>query len=101
MTHWRCYVRYATEQKPDEQYAEVFLQTDSIRKAEELAQQSIASGLENQGDWLDIVVIAADRITPEQAEEVFKKWPKSKPPKSKDLEDDSVHLIRYIDPPKS
>jgi len=101
MTNWRCFVRYATEQNPDERYAEVFLKTDSIRKAEELAQQSIASELENQGEWLDVVVIAADRMTSDQAEEVFKKWPKSKLLKTKDLDSDSVQLIRFIDPPKS
>jgi hypothetical protein len=100
MTNWRCFVRYATEQNPDERYAEVFLKTDSIRKAEELAQQSIASELESQGEWLDVVVIAADRMTYDQAEEVFKKWPKSKLLKTKDLDSDFVQLIRFIDPPK-
>lgn len=97
-THWRCFVRHATEQKPDEQYAELYLTADSIRQAEELAQQTIVAELEHAGEWLDVVVIVADRLTPKQALEVSKKWPKSKSPKTKDLESSTVQLIRFIDP---
>ena len=63
ITLWRCLVRYATDQTPDEQYAQIFLTTDSIRKAEELAQQSIIADFKDDREWYDVIVICADRFT--------------------------------------
>lgn len=98
ITPWRCFVRFATEQNPDDQYAELYLTTNSIRQAEELAQQSIISTLEDQGEWLDVVVISADRLTLEQTEEILAKELKSKPFNTKALDEDSIMMIRYIKP---
>ncbi len=98
ITPWRCLVRFAAEQTPDDQYAELYLATNSIRRAEELAQQSIATTLENQGEWLDIVVISADRLTPEQMTEALAKAPNPKPFDTNELEEESVFAIHYIHP---
>lgn len=97
-TFWRCLVRHATEQSPDDQYAELFLSSGSIRDAEELAHQGIIDTISDQGEWLDIVVITADRITPEQMEEITKGETDSKPFNKKVLDNESIVAIRFIDP---
>jgi len=96
ITLWRCLVRSATEQNPDDQYTEVFLSAYSIRHAEDLAQQHIAEKLDEQGKWLDVAVIASDRLTPEQAVELLGKDKKSKPFDTKMLEDESIIATRPI-----
>ena len=98
ITPWRCFVRFATEQSPDDRYAELYLTTNSIRQAEELAQQSIAATLEGQSGWLDIVVISADRLTPEQLEEALATETLPNPIDTKALGEDSVLMIRHIEP---
>ncbi len=98
ITHWRCLARFATDQNPDDQYAELYLTASSIHQAEELAQQGIAAALKYQGEWLDIVVISADRLTPKQINEALAK---SSPPKlfdTKALDKETVLAIRHIHP---
>lgn len=97
ITPWRCLVRFATDQSPDDQYAELFLTSASIRQAEELAQQSILAGLENNPEWSDVVVISADRLTHEGIEEALKKTSEHKPFKSSMLTEEAIlatHLIK-------
>ena len=96
ITPWRCLVRFATDQNPDDQYAELFLTASSIRQAEELAQQNIYSSFEDQGEWLDVVVITTDRITPDQTKEVLKNNPESKPFNTKALDNESILMVRFI-----
>lgn len=98
ITAWRCLIRFATEQSPDDQYAELILTTDSLHQAEELAQQEVVSSLDDQGEWLDVAVISADRITPEHTSELLKKLGKSKSFNKKALENNAVLATRIIGP---
>lgn len=96
ITLWRCLVRYATDQTPDEQYAQIFLTTDSIRKAEELAQQSIIADFKDDREWYDVIVISADRFTTDQLNEAFKDSPDAKSFDTKVLEEESIIAIRFV-----
>tara|TARA_R110002111_G_scaffold82769_1_gene130318 strand:+ start:152 stop:1159 length:1008 start_codon:yes stop_codon:yes gene_type:complete len=96
ITLWRCLVRYATDQTPDEQYAQIFLTTDSIRKAEELAQQSIIADFKDDREWYDVIVISADRFTPDQLNEAIKDSPDAKSFDTKVLEEESIIAIRFV-----
>ena len=96
ITLWRCLVRYATDQTPDEQYAQIFLTTDSIRKAEELAQQSIIADFKDDREWYDVIVICADRFTPDQLNEAIKDSPDAKSFDTKVLEEESIIAIRFV-----
>ncbi len=98
ITPWRCLTRFATDQTPDDKYAEVFLTAESIRQAEELAQQGITESIDHQGEWLDVVIINADRITTEQLKEALTNDEKSKPFNAKTLESSSMLAIRFILP---
>lgn len=98
ITPWRCLVRYATDQNPDDLYAEIFLSTSSIRNAEELAQQGIISTIKEQGEWMDVVIISADRMTPEQIEDILSKESESKSFNKKMLAEESIHALRFIEP---
>tara|TARA_R110002073_G_scaffold118918_5_gene259323 strand:- start:272733 stop:273740 length:1008 start_codon:yes stop_codon:yes gene_type:complete len=96
ITLWRCLVRYATDQTPDEQYAQIFLTTDSIRKAEELAQQSIIADFKDDREWYDVIVISADRFTTDQLNEAFNDSPDAKSFDTKVLEKESIIAIRFV-----
>jgi hypothetical protein len=64
-TPWRCLVRCSNEKSPDERYAEVLLVADRLRRAEELAMDAGVELMGESGGWTDVVVVAADRLTPE------------------------------------
>jgi hypothetical protein len=98
ITVWRCLVRFATDQNPNDLYAELYLTTDSIRSAEELAQQGIAASLEEHGEWLDVVVISADRMTIDQADETINKDQDPKVFSRSMLKKDSIIAVRFIEP---
>jgi hypothetical protein len=67
-TGWRCLVRVSEESRPEDRYAEVYLSADSLREAEELSQEAARElvGPTPAEGWTDVMVIAADRMTPEQ-----------------------------------
>ena len=68
-TDWRCLVRCASEKEPGERYLEVLLRASSLSEAEEVASE-VASGRvdrESAGSWVDLIIIACDRMRPEQA----------------------------------
>ncbi len=96
ITPWRCLVRFATDQTPDDQYAELFVVTDSLQQAEEMAQQSIVSNLENEGEWLDVVIITADRLTKEQTELILSEDMNPKSFNAKMLDSECVLAIRLL-----
>ena len=98
ITPWRCLARFATDQLPNEQYAEVFLTTDSIRQAEELAQQGMTQSVEQHGEWLDVVIVSADRMTPDQLYNSLEQDVGPKPIKDRDLESHSILAVRFILP---
>ncbi len=63
---WRCLVRCAADEDTPVRYADVLLTAGCLRRAEELAQQA-ADDLrpEDVEEWYEVVVAAADRMTPE------------------------------------
>lgn len=70
-TPWRCLVRCASENAPDDRYAEVLLSADRLRRAEELAMDAAGEMLGDPGEWSDVVVVAADRLSPETLGEMM------------------------------
>jgi hypothetical protein len=76
-TGWRCLLRLAPP-PPDEdthpapsRYAEVILTADNLREAEDLAYDAAESLLPDGVEgWDECVLVAADRLTPEQFAEV-------------------------------
>lgn len=78
ITPWRCLARHATDQNPDDHYIEVLLTAASLRRAEEMTHQSVLELIGEDSEWFDVVVLNADRTTPEQMEALLKKISKSK-----------------------
>jgi len=99
ITPWRCLARFATEQNPDDQYAQIYLTASTIRQAEESAQECIVDHLDEHGSWLDIVIVSSDRITIEQISEAVTKDSKSKSFDTKMLETESVIMIHFVNQP--
>jgi len=64
VTGWRCLVRVATESHPGDRYAEVVLTAGCLLDAED-ASTGAAMALveEDPGDWVDALVVVADRLT--------------------------------------
>lgn len=98
ITPWRCLARQATDQNPDDQYVEVLLTADSLRRAEELTHESVLEQGGDLGEWFDVVIISADRVSPEQLVELLKKDTKSKPFNKNTLETESVLRVRTLSP---
>ncbi len=73
VTDWRCLVRCATENEPRERYAEVLVRGASLVEAEDLASEAASDRIDRDkaGSWVDLVIVAADRMAPEQAQEVL------------------------------
>lgn len=63
-TGWRCLVRVATERQPGDRYAEVVLVAACLLDAED-ASSGAAMALveEDPGEWVDSLVVVADRLT--------------------------------------
>ncbi len=73
-TDWRCLVRCASEAQPEERYLEVILRASCLSEAEEVASE-VASGKidrESAGAWVDLIIVAGDRMRPEQTQELLK-----------------------------
>ncbi len=79
ITPWRCLARFTTDQSPHDQYAQLILTADCLRRAEDLTQDTVIKKSNPDGDWFDVVVISANRMSKERADEVIKNTPKSKP----------------------
>ena len=73
-TDWRCLVRCSTESQPQERYLEVILRASCLSEAEEIASE-VASGKidrDSAGAWVDLIIVAGDRMRPEQTRELLK-----------------------------
>jgi hypothetical protein len=74
MTSWRCIVRCDPSDSSPSRYAEVVLDADRLRIAEEAALDAV-EGLADQAgkspEWDDSVIVAADRLDPETVKEVL------------------------------
>lgn len=67
VTAWRCVVRCEYEDKPP-RYCEVVLHAENLRQAEEVAFDGAEALSEAERTaWQDAVIVAADRLTPDQA----------------------------------
>ncbi len=72
-TDWRCLVRCSSEKEPTERYMEIVLRASSLSEAEEVASE-VASGQidrESAGSWVDLIIVAGDRMRPEQTAELL------------------------------
>ena len=89
-TIWRCVARVASEQKPNDAYCEVYLVADCMRRAEELTQIGVGSITPESGAWLDIVVVSANRISPQTLDKFAQSKKELKALKNKDLSAEQV-----------
>lgn len=78
-TGWRCLIRCLAEGEGGARtprYADVIVTADCLRRAEELAldaaEELLPKGVE---EWLESVVVSADRLTPERLSELCEKKP--------------------------
>ncbi len=73
ITEWRCLIRCATERDPRERYLEVLLRAGALTEAEDVATEAASDQIDRDsaGSWVDLVVVAADRMTPEQGREAL------------------------------
>lgn len=97
-THWRCLARCATEKKPEDRYCEVLLIADRLRRAEELAMESGAELLGEPGEWTDVVLVSADRLTPEGFGEAMVAAGSRNRLSRKRLSGESVVSARWMEP---
>ncbi len=97
-TPWRCLIRCASEKLPDERYAEVLCVADRLRRAEELAMDAGAELLGDAGEWTDLIVVAADRLTPESlAEALAASGSRNRLPRKR-LNAETVLSSRWLEP---
>ncbi len=96
ITAWRCLARLATDQNPDDRYVEVLLTTANLRRAEEMTHQSVLDRIGDKDEWFDVVVLNADRLTPERLREAQANQPKSKPFSEKVLQQEAVLSVRDL-----
>ena len=96
ITPWRCLARFSTDQSPDDQYAQLILTAENLRRAEDLTQDTVIKEANPDGDWFDVVVISANRITPEQAKELLDAIPKSKPLQKNTLAKETVLALQVL-----
>ncbi|MFG0298834.1 MAG: hypothetical protein ACF8K1_04445 [Phycisphaerales bacterium JB047] len=97
ITPWQCLARFSTDQSPHEQYAHVMLTADCLRRAEELTQDTVIKRANPDGDWFDVMVISANRMTSDQANELLAKALKAKPLNKNALEQETVLGFRVFD----
>lgn len=98
ITPWRCLARFSTDQSPDDQYAQLILTAENLRRAEDLTQDTVIKEANPDGDWFDVVVISANRITAEQAKELLDAIPKSKPLHKNTLAKETVLALQVLSP---
>lgn len=73
-TAWRCVVRVASEGQPAARYAQVIAFAGSVLEIEDLASSAAGELLEEDpGDWVESIIVSADRVTPEQLREIVDK----------------------------
>ncbi len=96
ITPWLCLARFSTDQSPHDQYAQIVLTAGSLRRAEEQTQDLVVQHVEPVGDWFDVVVISANRLTSAQCGQLLKEIPDAKPIQSKALESESLLSFRVI-----
>ena len=101
ITPWQCLARFSTDQSPHDQYAQLVLTADCLRRAEELTQETVIKQENPGGDWFDVVVISANRISKDQTSEVLSSIPKSKSLSKNTLEHESVLGLRVFNPESS
>lgn len=121
-TPWRCVVRCEPAEGKDvsalPRYAEIVLEADCLREAEEIAFEATDRLCEDgkfADAYDDAVLLQADRVLPETLAELIGSEPQSEPERKgksvrgkrrKDLEhpagsDDRVKLARWLDAPRN
>ena len=97
-TPWRCLVRCASEKNPEDRYAEILCVADRLRSAEERSMDAAIELLGEPGEWSDIVVVAADRITPDTLAEFAANAGVRNRLQRKRLNTETVLSVRWLDP---
>ncbi|MBO6739234.1 MAG: hypothetical protein JJ916_05175 [Phycisphaerales bacterium] len=99
MTPWLVLARFSTDQSPHDQYVQIVLTAESLRRAEEYAQDLVVKKLHPDGDWFDVVIISANRLTKKQTSTLLKELPDTKPLNDKALKEESTLAFRVLDQP--
>jgi hypothetical protein len=92
VTGWRCLARCLVDEGEPERFAEVLLAADSLDNAEQLALGAVAPGDPEDPSWLEIDLIACDRVKPERFGELVGAEP------GPILGSNGVVLVRWLDP---
>lgn len=72
ITSWRCIVRCDPPNNAPSRYAEIVLDADRLRVAEEAALDAVDMLSEKAEElWEDVVIVAADRLDPEDAKRLL------------------------------
>lgn len=96
VTPWRCVVRCEWPEK-EPKYAEVLLHAACLREAEELSFDAAESLQDPRSEhWQDAVIVAADRVLPEEFAKLATKSSSAKRSKSKSKTPDGIDSIRWM-----
>jgi hypothetical protein len=98
ITPWLCLARFATDQSPHDQYAQIVLTAENLRRAEELTQDHVIQTSNPGGDWFDVAVISANRMTTKQADAMLKEMDDAKPINNNTLKSESLLASRVLKP---
>ncbi|MFK7883266.1 MAG: hypothetical protein AB8F26_03665 [Phycisphaerales bacterium] len=98
ITFWRCLVRCAAEQMPQDRYAEVILSAGSLRSSEDAAMALAFEKIGEPGEWSDVVVVAAERMDQEGATRAMTAAENRNRLTKKHLEHEQAINFRWLDP---
>ncbi len=96
ITPWLCLARFCTDQSPHDEYAQIVLTAENLRRAEELTQEYVIQTANPGGDWFDVAVISANRMTKKQTEVLLKELPDSKPINANALKSETLLAFRVL-----
>jgi len=92
---WRCIIRCEYEDKAPK-YAEILIEAECLRQAEEVAfDASDATAEPNEPVWDDAIIVAIDRLKPEQMDELVLAAGKTVPPPDRGTPG-VVHSARWL-----
>lgn len=97
-TPWRCIMRCASENSPEDRYAEIVCIADRLRRAEELAMDAGIELLGHPGEWSDVIVVAADRLSQEMLGEALGAAGERNRLPRKRLNAETTLSIRWLEP---
>ncbi len=91
VTAWRCLTRCLKDEDGPDIYADLLLTADCLDTAETLVTEAIVAQAPDGEHWLEIEVLASERVTPERFAELLQQ-----DPKGIDMESSRIHSLRWV-----